>query len=375
MSHALKEVAAVFLKLGFTAFGGPAAHIALMKEEFVDRRKWLTEERFLDLLGATNLIPGPNSTEMAIHLGHERAGWKGLIIAGCCFIFPAVLITLLFAYLYQRYGRLPEVQPFLYGIKPAIIAVIAAAILPLAKRSITTRTMALLAVTVVLLSLAGLGEIELMFGAGFAAFAFTLAKRSAGTFYAVSPGMLLPFVAASSSQEANLKLFLSFLKIGSILYGSGYVLFAFLETELVVPGLLTESQLIDAVAVGQFTPGPVFSAVTFIGYQINGLTGAALATVGIFLPSFVFVALLNPLVEKIRNSKTFSAFLDAVNVASVALIATVLLSMGKDSIQDWRSALIAVLSFGVVFGFKKLNSAVVIIGGAFTGWLLSFLQF
>ena len=375
MSRDLKEVAAIFLKLGLTAFGGPAAHIALMKVEFVDKRKWLTEERFLDLLGATNLIPGPNSTEMAIHLGHERAGWKGLITAGCCFILPAVLITLFFAYLYQRYGQLPEVAPFLYGIKPAIIAVIAAAILPLAKRSIHTRTLALLAVAVAALSLAGVGEILLMFGAGFAAVAFTLATRNAGNFYSFNPGMLFPFAILSYSQEANLRLFLSFLKIGSILYGSGYVLFSFLETELVVPGLLTESQLIDAVAVGQFTPGPVFSAVTFIGYQINGLTGAALATVGIFLPSFVFVALLNPIVDKMRNSKTFAAFLDAVNVASVALIATVLISMGKESIQDWRSTAIALLSFGAVFGFRKLNSAFVIVGGALAGWLLSLVQF
>jgi chromate transporter len=367
----LKEIAKLFLKLGTTAFGGPAAHIAMMRQEVVVKRKWLCEQHFLDLIGATNLIPGPNSTEMAIHIGQERGGWKGLLIAGLCFIMPAVLITGFFGWLYKIYGQLPQVQPFIYGIKPAIIAVILVAIYPLAKKSIQTIELGIIGVVALLLSLLGYSEIIILFGAGFVAMglaAIRLKKTNAAA-------LLIPVSFADAQQQGffsatNIGLFLSFLKIGAILYGSGYVLFAFLDSELVAKGIISRQQLIDAIAVGQFTPGPVFSSVTFIGYQVNGISGAAISTIGIFLPSFLFVALLNPLVRKMRTSKLFTSFLNAVNVASIALIIVVCYQMGKDSIDDWRTILIAVCSGFILFKFNKINSAIIVFGGSIAGYLL-----
>jgi chromate transporter len=367
----LKDIAKLFLKLGIIGFGGPAAHIAMMQEEVVVKRKWLTEQHFLDLIGATNLIPGPNSTEMAIHIGHEKAGWKGLIVAGLCFIIPAVLITGVFAWLYKLYGQVPTVQPFIYGIKPAIIAIIFGAVYPLAKKSLKSLELAIIGVVVLACSLFNFNEIYLMFGAGFLALllAFIRNNKSDNT-NSIFPFVLLQITNTTVS-ATNFNLFWIFLKIGAILYGSGYVLFAFLDTELVSTGILTRQQLIDAIAVGQFTPGPVFSSVTFIGYQINGLTGAIIATIGVFLPSFVFVALLNPLVKRMRNSKPFSAFLDAVNVASVAIIVSVCFAMGMDTITDWRTISIAVISLALTFGYKKMNSALIVLGGSMLGYLLS----
>lgn len=366
----LKDIAKLFLRLGVTAFGGPAAHIAMMQQEVVEKRKWMTEQHFLDLIGATNLIPGPNSTEMAIHIGHERAGWKGLIVAGLCFILPAVFITGIFAWLYKQYGQLPKVQPFVYGIKPAIIAVVLAAVYPLAKKSIKTIELGVIGVAVLILSLLNINEIYLMFGAGILALALTSIKIRSTT-KSIFPFTLLQISNATFLTVTNANLFLIFLKIGAILYGSGYVLFAFLDTELVSTGLLSRQQLIDAIAVGQFTPGPVFSSVTFIGYQINGWSGAVVSTIGIFLPSFVFVALLNPLVKRMRSSKLFAVFLDAVNVASVAIIIAVCYIMGKDSIQDWRTILIAVAGIILTFGYRKINSAWIVLGGSLTGYLLT----
>lgn len=367
----IKEIAKLFFKLGVTAFGGPAAHIAMMKDEVVNKRKWMTEQHFLDLIGATNLIPGPNSTEMAIHIGHERAGYKGLLVAGLCFILPAVFITGFFAWLYKQYGQLPEVQPFIYGIKPAIIVVILAAVYPLAKMSLKSVQLAIIGLAVLILSLLNFNEFYLMFGAGIIALLLTSIRNiKTGSVNAFFPFTLLQVSDTSQFTATNLNLFLIFLKIGAILYGSGYVLFAFLDTELVSTGILTRQQLIDAIAVGQFTPGPVFSSVTFIGYQINGLWGAVISTTGIFLPSFVFVALLNPLVRKMRNSKQFSIFLDAVNVASVAIIFSVCYFMGKDTINDWRTIVIAVASILLTFGFRKINSAFIVIGGSIAGYLL-----
>jgi chromate transporter len=368
----LKDVAKLFLRLGISAFGGPAAHIAMMQQEVVEKRKWMTEQHFLDLIGATNLIPGPNSTEMAIHIGHERAGWKGLVIAGLCFILPAVFITGIFAWLYKQYGQLPEVRPFIYGIKPAIIAVVLAAIYPLAKTSLKSIELGIIAATVLILSLLHFNEIYLMFGAGILALALTSFKRP-NTINGIFPFTLLQISNTTFLTATNANLFFIFLKTGAILYGSGYVLFAFLDTELVSTGLLSRPQLMDAIAVGQFTPGPVFSAVTFIGYQINGWTGAAISTIGIFLPSFAFVALLNPLVKRMRNSKLFAVFLDAVNAASVAIIAAVCYTMGKDSIHDWRTILIAVVSIILTFGFRKINSAWIVLGGSLSGYLLTLL--
>lgn len=368
------EVAKLFLKLGLTAFGGPAAHIAMMQLEVVNKRKWLSEQHFLDLIGATNLIPGPNSTELAIHIGKERAGWRGLLTAGFCFILPAVLITGVFAWLYKEYGESPQVQPFVYGIKPAIIAIILAAIFPLAKKSLKNIELAILGITVLILSLLNFNEILLMFGAGFLALLSAVFKNNKAHIGSnILPLSFFPLSGTVMASTSNLSLFFIFLKIGAILYGSGYVLFAFLDAELVSTGLLSRQQLIDAIAVGQFTPGPVFSSVTFIGYQINGFSGAVVSTIGIFLPSFVFVALLNPLVKKMRNSILFSAFLDAVNVASVAIIISVAYAMGKDSITDWRTIAIAVLSIVLTFGFKKINSAFIVIGGSLLGYLLTLL--
>ncbi len=369
---AIKDIAKLFLRLGFTAFGGPAAHIAMMQQEVVTKRKWLNEQEFLDLLGATNLIPGPNSTEMAIHIGHARAGWKGLIVAGMCFILPAVCITLIFAVLYRQYGQLPEVQPFVYGIKPAIIAIILSAVFPLAKKSLKTPELILIGITVLILSLLNIHEIYLMFGAGlFALLSATVRNKRAGKLNSFLPLPLLHVTSSVLLSATNLNLFLTFLKIGAVLYGSGYVLIAFLDTELVATGLLSRQQLIDAISVGQFTPGPVFSSVTFVGYQINGIWGAVISTVGIFLPSFVFVALLNPLIKRMRNSIGFSAFLDAVNVASVAIIIAVCFAMGKETITDWRTILIAVAGIVITFRFTKINSSFIVLTGSLTGYLLS----
>jgi len=370
----LKEIAKLFLKLGIIGFGGPAVHIAMMQDEVVFKKKWLTEQHFLDLIGATNLIPGPNSTEMAIHIGHEKAGWKGLIVAGICFIFPAVIITGFFAWLYKEYGQVPEVKPFLYGIKPAIIAIILSAIFPLAKKSLKTIQLGIIGGTVLLLSLLNYNEIILMFGAGIIALLVYYLKQNTNK----SINVFIPLTLFQGQNnnlisQTNLNLFLIFLKIGAILYGSGYVLFAFLDAELVATGLLSRTQLIDAIAVGQFTPGPVFSSVTFIGYQISGFSGALISTIAIFLPSFIFVALLNPLVKKMRNSKMFSTFLDAVNVASIAIIISICLEMGKETIIDWRTILIAFLSIIITFNYRKINSAFIVLGGSIIGYILNFI--
>jgi len=371
MPNALLDVAKLFLKLGFTAFGGPAAHIAMMQDEVVNKRKWLNEQEFLDLIGATNLIPGPNSTEMAIHIGKKRAGWPGLMIAGLCFIIPAVMITYIFAWMYKLYGHLPEMQPYIYGIKPAIIAIILSAVFPLAKRSLKSISLVIIGLLVLIASLSGIYEIYLMFGAGF--FAVIFSDIVPGTTDRFHTKIVLPILQIPGNfimTVSNMKLFFIFIKIGSILYGSGYVLFAFLDTELVSTGLLSRQTLIDAIAVGQFTPGPVFSSVTFIGYQMNGWSGAMVATIGIFLPAFVFVALLDPLLKKLRSSARLSIFLDAVNVASVAIILSVCLSMGQEIMTDWRTLFIALISLFITFDYRKINSVWVVLGGSILGYLL-----
>jgi chromate transporter len=367
----LKEIAKLFLKLGVIGFGGPAVHIAMMQEEVVVKKKWISEQHFLDLIGATNLIPGPNSTEMAIHIGHEKAGWKGLIVAGVCFIFPAVIITGFLAWLYQEYGQIPEVKPFLYGIKPAIITIILSAVFPLAKKSLKSVQLGIIGTTVLIFSLLNYNEILLMFGAGIVALLLDSVKTKTTHHYnSIIPIAFFQVSNNNLISATNLNLFLIFLKIGAILYGSGYVLFAFLDAELVATGLLSRTQLMDAIAVGQFTPGPVFSAVTFVGYQINGFSGAVISTLAIFLPSFFFVALLNPLVRKMRNSKLFSTFLDALNVASIAIITSICIEMGKETITDWRMLLIAFLSIFITFNFKKINSAFIVLGGSIIGYAL-----
>jgi chromate transporter len=365
----LKELAKLFFKLGCISFGGPAAHIAMMEDEVVKKRKWMTHEHFLDLIGATNLIPGPNSTEMTMHCGHERAGWKGLVIAGSCFIFPAVVITAVFAWLYQQYGQLPNVAPFIYGIKPAVIAIIIMAAYRLGKKAVKNVELAILGIATVIACFLGVNEIAALFGCGLVGLIIYFIKKSKGTLGSFIPFLL--FQVADPIKIGSLKILLTFLKVGAILYGSGYVLFAFLDSELVANGWLSRQALIDAIAVGQFTPGPVLSTATFIGWQMNGVSGALAATLGIFLPSFLFVLILNPLIPKMRKSKIIGAFLDAVNVAAVALIVAVCIEMGKDTLTDWRTLLIGIISLLVVFVFKKLNSAFIVIGSALLGYMLS----
>jgi chromate transporter len=367
----LGEIAKLFLKLGTIGFGGPAVHIALMEDEVVKKRAWLTEEHFLDLVGATNLIPGPNSTEMTMHIGRERAGLKGLIVAGSCFITPAVILTAFVAWLYERYGQLPEVRPFIYGIQPAIIAVIVSLMISLGSKALKSMELGIIAVLAAVAVLTGFNEIYVLFGGGLLGIIVYMIKSANKTVNSFFPFVLLQVLNPKISLP-NIQLFLTFIKIGSILYGSGYVLFAFLDAELVSKGLLTKQQLVDAIAVGQFTPGPVFSSATFIGWQIGGPVGAIAATIGIFLPSFLFVALLNPLIPRLRRSKIMSAFLDTVNVVSIAIILSVIVEIGKSSLIDWRTVTIVAISFSITFYFKKLNTAFIILGGAIVGYILHF---
>ena len=370
----LSEIAQVFFKLGLISFGGPAAHISMMEEEVVNKRKWMTRQHFLDLVGATNLIPGPNSTEMTMHCGHERAGVPGLFVAGAAFIFPAVVLTGILAYLYTAYGELPNVAPFILGIKPAVLAIIASAILKLGKKALKNWELAVLGSLVLIASLLGVNEIlALLSGGILGAFYFHLKANRNKDLRSFLPLFLLELPNFSPQAIYSMKIFLTFLKVGAVLYGSGYVLFAYLDSELVTRGWLSRQQLIDAIAIGQFTPGPVLSTATFVGYQLNGLWGAVAATVGIFLPSFLFVWILNPLVPKMRKSKILSYFLDSVNVAAVAIMLTVLIVMSVDTLQDWRSILIALLSVVMIFGLKKNNAVWAVLGGSLLGYFLSFI--
>lgn len=385
----LKELASVFFKLGAIGFGGPAAHIAMMEEEVVTRRNWLTRQQFLDLLGATNLIPGPNSTEMAIHIGYSYAGIMGLIVAGISFIFPAIVVTGIFAWFYMQYGELPQVAPAFYGIKPAVLAIILAAVWKLWKSAVKNRKLLFVALAVAVAVLAGVNEVLALLLGGILGMFWLREKKAGGkTLKAFIPWPFLtvstisPMVAkiplGAGVSPSLWQLGLVFLKVGSVLFGGGYVLVAFLEGELVGRGWLTQQQLLDAIAIGQFTPGPVLSTATFIGYMISGWAGAVVATVGIFLPSFIFVALSNPLIPLLRSSKWISAFLDAVNVASVALMAVVVLKLGwltlfdfnKTLIIQWPAVLIAFASAIAVIRYK-VNAAFIVMGGALFGLLLN----
>ena len=367
----LQEVAGVFFRLGCIAFGGPAAHIAMMEEEVVNKRKWMDRQHFLDLMGATNLIPGPNSTEMTMHCGHERAGTPGLLVAGACFIFPAVVITGIFAWLYAEYGQLPEVEPFVFGIKPAVLAIIAAAILKLGKKALKGWELGILGSIVLLVSILGFNEILALLSAGvLGAIYFYIRNGQPGSLKSIFPFVLLQAPASTIASVSTLKVFWTFLKVGAVLYGSGYVLFAYLDAELVTRGWLSRQELIDAVAVGQFTPGPVLSTATFIGYQLTGFGGAIMATLGIFLPSFLFVLILNPLVPKMRKSKLLGYFLDSVNIAAMAVMISVLFEMSRDTLSDWRGVVIAVISIGLTFGVKKVNAMWTVLGGAVLGYVL-----
>ena len=373
-SNRLKEVFQVFFKLGCIAFGGPAAHIAMMEQEIVTKRKWMDHQRFLDLMGATNLIPGPNSTEMTMHCGHERAGFMGLLVAGLSFIFPAIVITGFLAWLYVEYGSLPAVEPFIFGIKPAVLAIIAYAVFNLGKKALKGWELTLLGAVVMVASF-WISEVIALLAAGvIGGLYFYLKHQSAENSKMLLPFLLVPISKTIIVPLTTIKIFWIFLKVGAVLYGSGYVLFAYLDAELVSTGWLSQQQLMDAVAVGQFTPGPVLSTATFIGYQLNGFWGAIAATTGIFLPSFLLVLLLNPLIPKMRASKFLSFFLDSVNVASVAVMAAVLLKMGAATLFDWRSIVIGILSFVVVFGFNKVNAMWMVVGGAILGYLLHLIE-
>ncbi len=367
----LKEVALLFLKMGAFSFGGPAAYIAVMQRDTVRRRHWLDDQDFLDLVGATNLIPGPNATEMAIHLGMRRAGWKGFLSAGLLFIMPGMLATLALAWAYVEYGSLPQVGWVLYGVKPVVIAIVLLALYDLGRKAVKGAVTATIGLAVLALYLLGLNEILLLF-AGAAVVVLVYVVRRFGwkgaSGLAALPLIKMPVtLTAVAAGFTQLGLFLSFLKIGSVLYGSGYVLLAFLKSEFVNRlGWLTNQQLLDAIAVGQATPGPVFSSATFIGYLIGSWPGALLATLGIFLPSFGFVALLSRFMPWVKKSPWARAFLDGVNVASLGLMAGVTWELARSGVVDIFTIVLALASLVLVFRFK-VNSAWLILGGAALG--------
>ena len=380
----LKELALFFLRLGVTAFGGPAAHIAIMEDELVRRRKWLSREKFLDLLGASSLIPGPSSSELAIHIGYLRAGWAGLVIGGVCFIFPAAILVGIIAWAYVRFGHLPQVAAVLYGVKPVVIAVILQALWGLGRTAVKSSLLAIAGLVCVALSVAQVNVLIILFGTG-AILAGIHALYRRGTENETKGA--LSFVPAWRASRAALvrifpwaaftgvtaaipgmwSLFLVFLWIGSIVFGSGYVLLAFLRADLVVHrAWVTDAQLVDAVAIGQVTPGPVFTTATFLGYLLRGPVGALVATVGIFLPAFILVAISGPLIPLIRRSTTAGVFLDGVNVASLALMAAVSYQLGRSAIVDWLTAALVISSAVLLLRFR-INSAWLVLGGAIIG--------
>jgi chromate transporter len=382
----LAELILLFLKLGFTAFGGPAAHIAMMEDEVVNRRKWITRDHFLDLVGATNLIPGPNSTEMAIHIGYVRAGLSGLIVSGLAFVLPAVIITGALAWIYVKFGTLPQASNLLFGIKPVVISIILLAVIRLGKTAAKSTMLTIIGIGVAAASLLGINEILSLLCGGVIGIALYVVK---GKLYKNVAWSLIPLsirspeplstdrakavAAFSVAGIAGVSLWtlgLFFLKIGAVLYGSGYVLIAFLEGGLVKDyGWLTHQQLLDAVAIGQFTPGPVLSTATFVGYLVSGAAGAAISTIAIFLPSFVFVLILNPVIPRLRASKVMSAFLDAVNISAIGLMLAVTVQLANASLTDWKAVTISLAA--LVTGLRfKLNSAWIVLGGAFMGWIL-----
>jgi chromate transporter len=382
----LREVALLFLKLGVLGFGGPAAHIAMMEDEVVRRKRWFSREEFLDLLGATNLIPGPNSTELAIHIGRRQAGWPGLICAGACFILPATLIVSGLAWAYVRFGSLPQTGAILYGVKPVVIAVILQALWRLRRTALKTKWLALVAVAGIVLGFLGVNELVVLFGAGATVGVVTLLIRATEgsekkgredkRLNSLPLALIAPGAAAAGTLSGTFglwPLFLFFLKVGSVLFGSGYVLLVFLRADLVERWQwLTEAQLLDAIAVGQMIPGPVFTTATFIGYLLGGPRGAVAATVGIFLPAFLFVAASAPLVSRIRRSAAAGAVLDGVNAASLSLMALVTYQLGRAALVDVTTVtlLSASLVLLVVVG-TRLNSAWLVLGGATIGLAVS----
>ncbi len=406
----LRELAALFLRLGVTAFGGPAAHIAMMRDEVVDRRRWLTDKEFLDLVAATNLIPGPNSTELAIHLGYRRGGLAGLALAGVCFILPAALLVAGIAWAYSRYGTTPQVGWLMYGIGPVVIAIVVQALVKLGQAALTRWVYAPVGAAALAAALGGVNELAVLAGGGAIGLALALRPRGPGGSSAVlawlaalatAPVHLLRATAAAAAQAgatagaappagavagiaaggaaaatgsavpftlAGLALF--FLKVGSVLFGSGYVLLAFLRADLVERwGWLTDQQLIDAITVGQVTPGPVFTTATFIGYLLGGWMGAVLGTAAIFAPGFFFVAVTQPLIPRLRASLALGGCLDGVVAASLGLMAAVTWQLTRAAVVDLPTVLIAATAALVLFR-RRPNSTWLILGGAAAGWLL-----
>ncbi|HEY6306752.1 MAG TPA: chromate efflux transporter [Candidatus Angelobacter sp.] len=374
----LLALATAFLKLGTIAFGGPAAHIALMQEEFVRRRGWITQQEFLDRLGAANLIPGPSSTEMAIYIGYTKRGWRGLIIAGCCFIIPAAILVSAIAATYVRYGSMPRVGGVLYAVKPVVIAVVLQAFWKLARSAIKTKILGGIGILSTIALLLGVENLLVLVGAGLLAgvpvlYARLKSKAASATLNLLwlkpkaAMASLAAILAVQAAPFSLWRLFLTFLKIGSVLFGSGYVLLAFLRSDFVLRlHWLTEKQLLDAVAVGQVTPGPVFTTATFIGYLLGGPSGAAVATVGIFLPGFLLVAASGPLIPRIRRSALASAVLDGVVVGSLALMGVVTWQLGRAVLVDPFTIAIACLSAVLLFGFR-VNAAWLILAAAIIG--------
>jgi chromate transporter len=379
----LSELAAFFLRLGTTAFGGPAAHIAIMEDELVRRRGWISREKFLDMLGASNLIPGPSSSELAIHIGYLLGGWRGLFVAGICFILPAACMVGALAWAYVHFGKLPAVAGILYGIKPVVIAVVLQALWGLGRTAIKTWFIAIMGFLSVGLAAWGLHPLLLLLIAGGAVILADQALQS-GAKIEFAPlsilrsGMRWPksLAAAISAASAAVappslaSLLLIFLKFGAVIFGSGYVLLAFLRADLVIHrGWLTDAQLIDSIAIGQVTPGPVFTTATFIGYLLRGTPGAVVATVGIFLPAFLLVAVSGPLLPRIRKSKIAGSFLDGVIVASLALMAVVSWQLARASVVDLLTAILFIGSLFLLLRFR-LNSAWLILIGALAGALV-----
>jgi chromate transporter len=372
----LWELAALFLRLGSTAFGGPAVHVAMMHDEVVERRRWISEQRFLDLLGATNLVPGPNSTEMAIHVGFMRAGWPGLIVAGASFIVPAMLIVLVLAWAYVRYGTTTVGEALLYGITPVVIAIVVRALAKLGRTAIKRSVLLVgVGVAVFALYLLRVNEIVLLVGAGVIVLAVRWPGRrrpaAARSFVPMFPGFLSLAATAEAVPVELWRVFLQFLKFGFVVYGSGYVLFAFLQGDLVDKlGWITQKQLVDALAIGQLTPGPVFTTATFIGYLLGGVAGGLVATLGIFLPAFLFVALIQPIVNWIRRSSWAGDALDGVNVGAIGLMAGVSWQLGREAIVDVPTALLALGAMVVLFRFR-LNPGWLVGAGAVAGLLIT----
>jgi chromate transporter len=386
----LRELAAFFLRLGTTAFGGPAGHIAMMEDELVRRRRWLSREKFLDLLGASNLIPGPSSSELAIHIGYLCAGWPGLLAAGTCFLLPAACMVGALAWAYVHFGKLPTTSALLYGVKPVAIAVILQALWGLGRTAIKTRILAVMGLASVVLAALGLQPILVLVMAGASVLLADQTNHAIGRGRAMSlaPLAALRPVARSTTSLATAAtgaaaitapfslgpLFLVFLKVGAVVFGSGYVLLAFLRAELVVQrGWLTDSQLVDAIAIGQVTPGPVFTTATFIGYLLSGACGAVVATIGIFIPAFLLVAVSGPFLPRIRESRIAGAFLDGVIVASLALMAVVTWQLARASIIDVVTVILAFASVFALLRFR-LNSAWLMLLGGFAGLLTHILR-